>query len=49
MYLFKKKNNNNAPNPNYFVGNPERDNSTENTPVSDPQSRMDDFLNLRPP
>ena len=45
----KKENDDNTPNPNYFVGKPERDNSTENTPVSDPQSRMDDFLNLRPP
>jgi len=45
----KKENNDNAPNPNYFVDNPERDNPSEFPPVSDPQSHIDDFLNYRPP
>ena len=45
----KKENNDNLPNPNYYVDNPERDIPTDLPPVSDPQSRIDDILNLRPP
>lgn len=45
----RKKNDDETPNPNYYVDNPERDTPIEIPPVSDPQSLIDDFLNLKPP